>query len=70
MEENFVQIGFGAFRNPKTGEFMPSVPLYVRREDATVGTSKTLLDNFGALMAKKMKDYVDACEEQGHPVTL
>lgn len=70
MAENFVQIGFGAFRDPKTGEFMQSVPLYAKREDVSAYASETLLNNFSALMAKKMKAYVDACEEQGHPVTL
>jgi hypothetical protein len=68
MAEKFVQVGFGAFRDPKTGEFLQAVPLYAKREDVTEGAEEKLLADFGKLMAKKMKAYVDACEAQGHAV--
>ena len=32
-EGRYIQVGVTALRDPKTGEFMPAVPLYIREED-------------------------------------
>lgn len=61
---DFVQIGTTALRNPATGEFLPSVPLFVRTDDAhkveavTISgdeLARTLADKFGQYLKEAKK---------------
>ena len=59
----FVQVGVTAMRDPVTGGFLPSVPLYVKEEDAGAieapGTGEPLMKE----LAEKIKAY-KAAEKQ------
>ena len=62
----FVQVGVTACRDPKTGGFLPSVPLYVERSDLERGPVDVPdLSDIGRLLAGKMRDYIDACKKEG-----
>ena len=66
MAEKMVQIGVTALRSP-TGDFLPSVPLYITAEDAgeinkhtgrTVGEDLALTD-VAKVFADKFKTYAE-----------
>ena len=62
----FVQVGVTACRDPKTGGFLPAVPIYVERSDLQNGPVDVPdLSDIGKLLAGKMRDYIDACKEEG-----
>ena len=61
---DFIQIGTTAMRDPGTGEFLPSVPLYVKvgdaaKVDAVVingsELARTLADRFGQYVRETKK---------------
>ena len=61
---DFVQIGTTALRDPATGEFLPSVPLYVKTADAhkveavTISgedLARTLAEKFGQYLKEAKK---------------
>ena len=61
---DFIQIGTTALRDPGTGEFLPSVPLYVKvsdsaKVDAVVingdELARTLADKFGQYVRETKK---------------
>lgn len=55
----FIQIGTTAARDPQTGEFLPSVPLFAEvSADTERAAAKTTTDA-AALFAQKMKQYID-----------
>lgn len=58
----FVQVGVTALRDPKTGDFLPSVPLYIKVDDEEEATAiqEPLFKDIGGVFAKRMKEYVDA----------
>ena len=60
----YVQIGQTAARDPITGEFLPAVPLYIRKEDIA---SAPPLDDFPVadVLAAKFKAYMDGCKREG-----
>lgn len=64
-EERFIQVGVTALRDPGTGDFLPSVPLYIREDDCTEGAQEQFIQNIGKLFALRFKDYVDKCREAG-----
>ena len=55
----FIQIGMTALRDPATGDFLPSVPLYIRAEDREKCEPKVLIngDAFPRAMAEKFAAY-------------
>lgn len=55
-----VQVGTAALRNPATGEFLPSVPVYIEATPAAVESEERLEINIGKVFAEKFKQYVDA----------
>jgi hypothetical protein len=64
--EKFTQIGQTALRDPVTGDYLPSIPLFVRVEDiGGAGASglpsaeENALRDVGKLFAKKMKRYIE-----------
>ncbi|MCL1786662.1 MAG: hypothetical protein FWG38_01640 [Defluviitaleaceae bacterium] len=70
--EKYVQVGSFALRNPK-GEFLPSVPLFIRKTDAgqvneatgrTVAEEITMAD-VSKIFADKHRQYVQGLAEAG-----
>lgn len=57
----YVQVGVTALRDPVTGDFMPSVPLYVRAEDQEKVEAPVFDDSLMRKMADKYKQYLDGC---------
>lgn len=55
----FVQIGTAAMRDPVTGDFLPSVPLYIREEDRSAAAEPLEYD-LKKLFAGKMEEYLRA----------
>lgn len=66
MAEKMVQIGVTALRDP-SGGFLPSVPLFIREEDAGKINPATgrpvqedlVLDDIAKIFADKFKQYAD-----------
>ncbi|MBC8531990.1 hypothetical protein [Gehongia tenuis] len=55
----FIQIGVTAARDPKTGEFLPAVPIYVKATEELAQGEEKLHQNIGKLLAEKMRQYVE-----------
>ena len=68
----YIQVGVTALRNPLTGEMLPAVPLYVRKEDARKGglkeTEEQAADGWARDLARMMKEYVDGCRTAKVPI--
>lgn len=64
-QERFIQVGVTALRDPLTGGFLPSVPLYIEATDQAVVAENGLLDDIGGVLAQKFKEYVDGCKKVG-----
>lgn len=69
MAEKLVQIGVAALRSP-SGDFLPSIPLYITAEDAgeiNPSTGRTVqedlaLTDVAKVFADNHKKYVDGCK--------
>lgn len=62
----FIQVGVTALRDPLTGEFLPSVPLYVECTDLEAGpVPKVDLFDIGMVLAGKMREYLNGCKKEG-----
>ena len=61
----YIQIGETALRDPVTGNFLPSVPLYVEANSQTEEAVQSLTEDIGNLLARKMKAYRDGCRKAG-----
>lgn len=62
----FIQVGVTACRDPRTGEFLPAVPIYVERADLQNGpVMKPDLFDIGNILAGKMRAYRDGCKREG-----
>jgi hypothetical protein len=60
----YIQIGVTALRDPMTGDFLKSVPLYIREEDSAQAAP---LDDFpvAKIFAEKFKQYKAECRKKG-----
>jgi hypothetical protein len=63
MSERYIQVGVTALRDPMTGGYLPSVPLYIEATDDAVAAEDRLLDNIGGVLAQKFKQYMDGCKK-------
>ena len=63
MSERYIQVGVTALRDPMTGGYLPSVPLYIEATDDSVAAEDRLLDNIGGVLAQKFKQYMDGCKK-------
>lgn len=64
-KEEYIQIGYTALRDPKTGDYLPAVPLYIKAEGDAGEAEQKVIDDIGNLLARRMKAYVDGCREAG-----
>ena len=64
-EERYIQIGVTALRDPVTGDFLPAVPLYIRAEEGAEEAEQAIIDGIGNLLARRIKQYVQGCQEAG-----
>jgi hypothetical protein len=66
--EQYTQIGHTALRDPVTGDYLPSIPLYVRIADLTGAGSSTAMEgalyDIGAIFAGKMKQYAETLRQK------
>lgn len=63
--EQFIQVGFTALREPGTGNFLPAVPLYIKAEDGAEEAEQQLIADLGKLFAQRMRRYKEACKAAG-----
>lgn len=63
--EKYIQIGVTALRDPKTGDFLPAVPLYIKAEAGAEEAEQKVIDEIGNLLARRMKAYMDGCKKAG-----
>lgn len=64
-KEEYIQIGYTALRDPKTGDYLPAVPLYIKADGNAGEAEQKVIDDIGNLLARRMKAYVDGCREAG-----
>lgn len=64
-QDKFIQVGVTALKDPLTGGYLPSVPLYIEATDEAVVAENGLLDNIGGVLAQKFKEYMDGCKKAG-----
>lgn len=64
-QEKFIQIGAAALRDPATGEFYPSFPLYMKSSDEAIASREKVMQSIGRMFADKIKQYEVGCEEAG-----
>lgn len=67
-KEEYLQIGVTALRDPTTGEYLPAVPLYIKVEGNAAAEEQHLIEDIGNLLAKRIKKYMDGCQEAGAAV--
>lgn len=63
--EKYIQVGVTALRDPATGGFLPAVPLYIKADDIAEQDEAKMIQDFGKLMAMRMKRYMDECKAAG-----
>lgn len=67
--EKYIQIGVTALRDPATGKYLPSVPLYIKAEgegvQAAEQAEESLARDIEKILAVRMKAYVDGCINAG-----
>ena len=66
--DGFVQIGVTALRDPKTGEYLPAVPMYIKADAESKASEEALLQDIGRLFADRMRKYQVECKTAGVPV--
>ncbi len=54
------QVGFIALRSPD-GNFLPPIPIKKRMPEKPTKTEETAIDGLSALLAEKMKHYIEGC---------
>ena len=60
-----IQIGSYAPRDPATGEFMPSVPLYIEATERARTSEEVLHREIAHIFAGKMRQYAEGCDMIG-----
>lgn len=60
-DDGYIQVGFTALRDPRTGEYLPAVPLFVKAEDDAKEAEEHLQQDIGKLFADRMRKYKASC---------
>ena len=63
--EKFIQIGTGALRDPRTGDFGPSFGLYMKATDEALASRQRVIEGMGRIFADMIRQYEVGCEEEG-----
>lgn len=63
--KGYIQVGFTALRDPVTHGFLPAVPLFIREDDSAAAAEQKVVEDIGALLARRMKAYREGCREAG-----
>ena len=61
-KQEYIQIGVTALRDPKTGGYLPAVPMYIRADDGAKAAQAELVQDIGKLLADRMRRYRQACQ--------
>ena len=64
-----IQIGSYAPRDPATGDFLPSVPLYIEATERAQTSEAVLHREIAHILAGKMRQYAEGCEMIGDKAT-
>ena len=64
-QEKYIEVGYTALRDPKTGEFLPAVPLYIKAEDWAEEAEQGLIEDLGKLFAERIRRYRERCAAEG-----
>lgn len=67
MSGRYIQVGSTALRDPVTGDFLPSVPLYIQAPENVTEEQELepLAEGIAHLLALRMKQYIDGCKAAG-----
>lgn len=65
QEPKYIQIGVTALRDPKTGEYLPAVPMYIKADESSTQGQEALIEDIGKLFADRMRRYQAECEAAG-----
>ena len=57
--KKFIQVGVTAMRDPKTGGFLPSVPIYIEATSEAEESEKELITDVANVFADKMRQYIE-----------
>lgn len=60
MPEEYIQVGITALRDPKTGDFLPAVPLYIKATTESQDSEAGMLDDIASVFKDRMKQYIDS----------
>ena len=63
MSEKDIQIGVTALRDPATGDFLPSVPLYIKADKEAEEAEQRMFNDIGKDLARMMRKYNEARAE-------
>ena len=63
--DGFIQIGVTALRDPKTGEYLPAVPMYIEADAESKAGEAALIQDIGRLLADRMRKYKTQCAAEG-----
>lgn len=64
-KQEYIQIGVTALRDPKTGGYLPAVPLYIQADDSAKEAQGDLIADVGKLFADRMRRYQAQCHAAG-----
>jgi hypothetical protein len=56
-------VGVIAARNPESGDFLPSVPIFREESPSTAPNASFGVQRFEKIIAEKMKQYIDTQRE-------
>ncbi len=61
----FIQVGFTALRDPRTGTFLPAVPMYIKAEDAKNSGYENMESDISKTLTDWMGIYIKECRKVG-----
>lgn len=65
-----IPVGSFALRDPATGEFLPSVPLYIEKDERAQASEAMLHREIAHIFADKFGQYAEGCELIGDKTTI
>ena len=61
----YIQVGFTALRDPATGGYLPSVPLFIEGTPEAIAGQEALTQDVARLFAHRLKAYEDGLRKEG-----